>query len=87
MNPITKWRRAGKAFLFPLAWLQWANSERCYIKLENDPSGQWTLKIGNRAQPEVVDRSLRRLCWKMFWQLEADPFWCWTTDWFKKEAK
>lgn len=79
--------RAIKAFLFPCAWLDWVNSERCYLELHNDPSGQWTLKIGNRAQPPVSGRSLHWLCWQMFWELESDPDWTWTTDWFRQPPK
>jgi len=83
MKHIRTYRRAMLALLFPAAWLRWVNMDRCYVMLQNDPSGTWSLQVGV-SMPVLRHRSIRWLCWNMFWACEQNPKWKWCADYLNE---
>lgn len=73
--------RALKAYLFPMAFAQWVNSERCYICVNNDADGTWYVEIG--AMVVESHRELRCAMLTAFLKAECQPDWSWTTDFLK----
>lgn len=74
-------KRGWRSFLasnFPFAFLRWVNRERCYVKVENDPDGCWTVQLGSHAG--VEDETLGGAFDRAFWLCEHDPDWEWPSD-------
>lgn len=66
----------------PLSFAKWVNRERCYIGLHNDPSGRWTVTIGDRFAA-TDDKSLGRAMKFAVMCAESEPAWQWTSDYLK----
>lgn len=70
------------AAFFPVAYAKWVNSQRCGITIENDPSGDWTVKIG-----KLDARTRSSLRWAILQAhivAEQDKRWRWTTDYLRE---
>lgn len=61
---------------------RWVNRERCSVIISNDPSGEWTVEIGDGFTGER-SRSLGQAMYSAAYHCERDPDWQWTTDYLK----
>lgn len=67
------------AYRQPLKFAEWVNAQRCSVTIENDPCGQWTVRIGGITNGSV-GRSINDAMCREFLVRDQDPNWYWTCD-------
>lgn len=77
-----RWSRALIAYRKPLQFAEWVNEQRCSVTIENDPSGQWRVRIGCLTNASV-GRSIGEAMSREFWAIDQDPNWTWTCDYLE----
>lgn len=65
----------------PFHFAKWVNRQRCYVRFSNDPSGEWSVKLG--VMPEVRGMYIGRVMLEALERIESEEDFMWTSDYLK----